>query len=301
MIRSFFSTLTLAAALSAGISASALAETTQIIADDGAADRIRAADRLRTLSQEISAATCFLHNDLQAEEHATLLEKSIDEFDMLLDALLFGNADLHIIGEEERAKTVHEIQAIQADWSPVYDAAKLVLAAPSDEEAAHMIYGKSSSLFESTAHLLSELEGEYAHPTQVLLSDVMLLEFAGRQAMLTQKIAYDICLVWSGTGGEEQVTELKDVTAQFDLIARALHDGMPEVGIQPAPTDEIRIALEEVVEDWDTILTYLHPLTNGGNIGPEDVAYLAEALTEKMFRMEDIVVLYADYSRRATH
>ncbi len=299
MRRFFFSNLTLAAIVSATIGTMAPAETSSFVEDIGAADRIRAADRLRTLTQEISAATCFLHNDLLAEDNSALLTESIEEFGMLLDALLHGNADMQIIGQEERAKTVQEIEAIKAGWLPVHDAAKVVLTVPSDVDAANTIYSKSSYLLQTTSHLLSELEGEYAHPTQVLMSDVMLLEFAGRQAMLTQKIAYDSCLVWSGAGGEEHIAELTEVTVQFDHIARALHDGMPEAGIKPAPTDEIRVALEEVVQDWEGVLTYLRPLTDGDAIGPEDVSQISISMTEKMYRMEAIVALYANYSRRA--
>lgn len=267
--------------------------------DLGAADRIRAADRLRTLSQEISAATCFLHNDVESDLNHELLADSISEFDLLLDALANGNTDLHIIGAETNRKTLAEIAEIKAEWQPLRDAAQTVVDNHTHTAAMEVIYGQSEHLLETTSHLLSELEGEYSHPSQVLLTDVLLIEFAGRQAMLTQKIAFDACLVWSGYGGEAQKEELNTITERFDLIANALYSGMPAAGISAAPTEEIREALEEVSGDWDKVVVHLEHIADDGDVDVHEVEWISQTLTSKMKKMEAIVDLYTDYSRRA--
>ena len=270
-----------------------------IIPDNGAADRIGAADRLRTLSQEISAETCFLHNDVMSDHNRSALAHSVSEFDEILDALLYGDPDRHIIGAEENPKTIREIEAIKAEWEPVHLAADATLANPDDAAAVHQIYEQSEHLLETTSHLLSELESEYSHPTEVLMADMLLIEFAGRQAMLTQKIAYDACLVWSGYGGQEQMDELHEICGNFDLIARALHDGLDAVGIAKAPTPQIREALEEVVADWDEVLSHLEHVADGGQVGHDNMSWIDMAMTKKMHRMEEIVEMYVVYSRRA--
>ena len=267
--------------------------------DLGAADRIRAADRLRTLSQEISAATCFLHNDVEPTLNHALLSHSIIEFDALLHALANGSEELHIIGAETNRKTLAEIEAIKAEWQPLRDAAQTIVNDHTNTHAMEAIYGQSEHLLETTSHLLSELEGEYSHPTQVLLTDVILIEFSGRQAMLTQKIAYEACLVWSGYGGDAQKEDLKVITERFDLIANALYDGMPAAGISAAPTDEIRGALAEVMNDWEEVVSHLNHMTAGGEVDGLEVEWISQTLTGKMKKMEAIVDMYTDYSRRA--
>lgn len=274
--------------------------TEVVFVDDvGAAERIRAADRLRTLTQEVAAAACLFGNGQLPDLNRKLLVASIDEIDLLLDALLHGNDDLHIVGAERRKKTIREIEMIIAEWTPLRDAAQQVLVDVGNTAALHQIYDATPHFFYSASHLLSELEGEYAHPTLILFEDVMLLEFAGRQAMITQKIAYESCLVWSGYGTQEHRDDLKVITDQFDLIARALHDGMPSLGIQAAPTDDIRIGLEDVIVDWDEVRSHLTDLINGGAGDAADIIWISEAMTKKMYKMEDIVLLYAEYSRRA--
>jgi hypothetical protein len=267
--------------------------------DLGAADRIRAADRLSTLSQEISAATCFLHNDVAPDLNHELLSHSIAEFDLILDALANGSEELHIIGAETNRKTLAEIAAIKAEWQPLHAAAQTIVDDHANTPAMEVIYGQSEHLLETTSHLLSELEGEYSHPTQVLLTDVILIQFSGRQAMLTQKIAFEACLVWSGHGGDAQKDDLKVITERFDLIANALYDGMPDAGISAAPTEEIRGALAEVMSDWEDVSDYLDLMTAGGDVDAQDVEWISQVLTTKMKKMEAIVDLYTDFSRRA--
>lgn len=288
-----------AAAVSFDSNAERLGQPAQFTADVGAADRISAADRLRTLSQEIAAETCFLHNGILPEQNLSALAGSIAEFDDILNALLHHDPDRHIIGDEKDTGIIREIQSVMLQWEPLQAAAEQVLADPANQTATQLIYAQSEPFLETTSHLLSELEAQYSHPTQVLMSDVLLIEFAGRQAMLTQKIAYDTCLVWSGFGGQDQIEELEQICAEFDLIANALHDGMDAVGIQPAPTAEIRMALEEVVLDWDEVLVHIEHVADGGAAGRDNIRWIDEVMTKKMHRMEDIVQMYVNYSRRA--
>jgi len=267
--------------------------------DNGAANRIGAADRLRTLSQEISAEVCFLHNGVLVDQNHSALTHSISEFDEILNALLNGDVERHIIGAEERLKTIREIEAIMAEWAPLHQAAQDVLTDPGNIDAVHLIYEQSEHLLDTTSHLLSELEGEYSHPTEVFMSDVLLIEFAGRQAMLTQKIAFEACLVWSGYGGTEQIDDLQKICDHFDLIARALQNGMDGTGITPAPTTEISEALEHVVADWDEVMVHLEHIVEGEETDQENMGWIDQVLTNKMHRMEAVVEMYVAYSRRA--
>ncbi|MEO0829029.1 MAG: hypothetical protein AAFY03_01045 [Pseudomonadota bacterium] len=81
----------------------------------------------------------------------------------------------------------------------------------------------------------------------------------------------------------------------FTLGVKALLDGMPELGVIPAPNDKIRSALLEVREDWDVIVKELDDIV----AGVEDVAIyedLYHRLNVKTDKLHDIVGLYADYA-----
>ena len=275
------------------------AEMVGFVEETGAAERIHAADRLRAVSQELSAASCFLHNGIDVDFNRDHLEHSVAEFDALLAALISGDEEMHIIGAETHRKTLMELEALKADWEPIHAAAETLADSADNAAAVTMIYEASAPMLDATSHLLSQLEGRYVRPTEVLMADLMLIQFAGQQAMLTQKIAFETCLVWSGYGGEEQIADLATLTNQFDVIARALHDGLQSVGIMPAPTEEIRIALEEVVIDWTEVRERIDHITAGNDVLDEELQWIGRALFEKMEKMEIIETMYTDYSHRA--
>ena len=217
--------------------------------DTGAANRIIAGDLLRTLSQEIPAAVCHLHNDIDVEEATALLASSVARFDATILALLNGNESMGIIGGETRRKTIAELENLIVDWAPIHDAALAVITDPTDATAAAIVYGSTDTMFEKTYHLLSNLEGEYAIPTEVLQADIMLLEVSGRMAAMTQRMAYEACRIWSGETSDELVSDLEMTVQVFEASMNALRGGLPELGIQPAPTPEISAGLDDVASD----------------------------------------------------
>ena len=269
------------------------------VPDTGAAVRIRLADRLRTLSQEIPSAACHLHNGVDVGANAYLLDASLTEYASILDALLNGNPDLGVMGGEERGRTSAEIAMIMEEFAPVEVAGRALLADGSDAASAAVLYGAADRMLETTTHLLSELEGEYANPTEILQSDVLLLEISGRQAMATQRLAFEACMIWSGTAEAEDLADMQGYIDRFDISVRALLDGRPELGINPAPTDEIRVALEAVVADWDETASALELILADGSASPEVASFICQNLKKKMDELEAIVDLYTEYSRRA--
>lgn len=269
--------------------------------DTGAANRIVAGGLLRTLSQEIPAAVCHLHNGIDVDEAAALLTDSINKFDTMTLALLNGNAALGIHGGETRRKTIVELENLIADWQPIQDAALAVLARPDDADAAAIVYGSADVMFEKTYHLLSKLEGQYAIPTEVLQSDIMLLEVSGRMAAMTQRMAYETCRVWSGDGTDVVVSDLEATTQILENSMYALRDGLPELGILSAPTAEIAAGLGAVAADWDMIGGYIDQVIAGDVVSVASREDLYHQLAIKLHKVEEIEILYQDYSKRVIH
>ena len=274
-----------------------LIEQIQFLQDTGSANRIVAADMLRTLSQEIPSSVCHLHNGADIAGSTALLTSGIAKFDAITDALLHGNEDMGIIGGEERRKTVIELEDLIASWGPVREAAVAVLTDPADAAAASTVYESTDVMLGKTSHLLSELEGMYANPVELMQSDVMLLEVAGRQAMMTQRISYEACRIWSGDGSNVLVENLDRTAQQFTFAMNAMTNGMPEMGIIPPPTADIAEQLALVGADWAVVGDHLEAVKAGGD-SAELRADLFQRLNAKMHRMEHIAELYAALSKR---
>jgi len=62
-------------------------------------------------------------------------------------------------------------------------------------------------------------------------------------AALSQRLAFEACLVWSGAGNAEVVADLLKTMGNFEASRTALHEGMPALGILPPPNAEIAAKL----------------------------------------------------------
>ncbi|MDX8346436.1 type IV pili methyl-accepting chemotaxis transducer N-terminal domain-containing protein [Cognatiyoonia sp. IB215446] len=275
-----------------------LAQQFSFVEDTGAANRIVAGDILRTLSQEIPAAVCHLHNNVDVAEARELLSYSVAKFDAVALALLHGNEEMGIIGGETRRKTVVELEALIETWEPKRIAAMAVLDDPTDATAAEIVYASADEMLEKTYHLLSELEGEYANPVELLASDMMLLEVSGRMAAMTQRMAYEACRVWSGDGDAHALAELDKSISIFEASMDALSNGMPALGVLAPPTPEIEANLEDVASDWEILSGYLSEIRSGADVSLQVREDLYHRLALKLYKVEELEELYQDYSKR---
>ncbi|MEM9341869.1 MAG: type IV pili methyl-accepting chemotaxis transducer N-terminal domain-containing protein [Pseudomonadota bacterium] len=268
------------------------------VEDTGAADRIEAADKLRTLTQTLASAACHAANGVDVEANRGVLTNGAAKFDALLNALRHGDEQFHIIGAEKRGSTIRMLDTMDAEWAPVHAALDTLAADLTDAAALSVIYANNATFYEATKVLLAQLEGEYSNPVELLQSDVILIDIAGQQATAAQRLAFEACLVWSGVATQKEKDELLQLTQQFAFAVNALHDGAPEFGVMVAPTEEITLALEEVVEDWDSIAWKLENLAASESITPDEASFLCKILFKKMVAMEDITHMYVEYSRR---
>ena len=269
-----------------------------LVADVGAADRILYGDRLRTLTQVMASAACHVKADVDYKQNRQLLRAGIDQFDVILDALEFGNPDLHIIGVETDSKILRKLAEVRRKWDILKPSYLVIKEDPENDEARAIIYTKTDMLLESTGILLAYIEAAHSNPVELLQSDALLLEIVGRQAMVSQRLSYEACKVWSGIGKEQDIKDLHELTAMFERSITALLKGEPMLGIKPAPTEEIAAGLNSVLSDWNKIGWKLRTLADNGTISKEEIEYLCRKLFGKMARIEKITHQYAEYSRR---
>ncbi len=279
----------------------ALAEKSDILQEVGAAERVEAADQLRTLTQELAAAACHLHEGVRADKSKVMLLDAMNGFDRRLIALRDGDPDHGIIGAEEQGAVLRDIANLHDQWMSVLNAANQLLEQPDDDLAMAVINDQVPGIFDLSNHLLSVVSSEYANPVELLASDELLLDIVGQQAMHAQRVAYEGCRVWSNTGDAFLVDDLHETVTHFETALYALHDGLPSVNVPPAPTEEIAAILEGVVEDWKDVRAITNALIGGETITPDQRGQLFDLMDAKMHAMTELTHLYATYSKRTLH
>jgi hypothetical protein len=272
-------------------------ELSEARVDTGAADRIEAAALLQVYSQETASAACHMANDVRFDEAKELMLEAKTKFSIVLDALEFGNTDMHILEPETRRKTLVKIQSLRENWQPVLDAAIVLLDNPSDESALKVIKANNEAILDQANLLTGELEAQYANPAELMQSDVMLLEFAARQAVLTQKMAKVSCEIWVGNRSEDRIAKLTDSMNTYEATLDALLNGMPALGLQAAPTPQIRDALLEASTHWKKTKSELQVVLSGDGVTEEIKSELFHDLNLAMRDMQTIEHLYVKFSK----
>ncbi|NNE89938.1 MAG: hypothetical protein HKN27_17870 [Silicimonas sp.] len=272
---------------------------TVAIEDDSAEERINFSGKLRMLSQRIPSAACHLANDIDQEASKKLLENATIEFEKILRALEFGDADLNIHSSENRRLTLARIHALRENWEPFKATAEAIIAGDASEENMQSLFSDNMNLLEFAKDLVSEVVEQYSNPTKLLQADAMLIDISGRQRMLTQKMSKESCMLASSLKTKNTPDELQGTMEIFELSLNALRHGLPEIGIKKPPTNEISAGLENVFKEWMQVKPMLMAiLAEADNVDAELNKQKFHALNSTMATMNKVVGMYAVAAKR---
>ena len=267
------------------------------IESDGA-DRIRLSGQLSTLTQQVAAASCALTSDVDVEEAHDILEHATNQFDRYIVALRDGDEELHILHPEENRRTLVDLEHVLTEWQAIHGAIDSILVDGDDVESSHIIDDHNLKLLELTSILASDIAGQYAHPFEITADNVILIELAGRQRMLTQKMAKDACEIWTGYHSEEAKEDLRSTMVIFENSLVALRDGMPSVGVLPAPNDIIRADLDDLLNRWGILKPNLTTLIDGGELNEEQKFEVFQDLEVELVELDHLIDDYKEYAER---
>lgn len=265
-------------------------------ADQGGSDRINFAGKTRMLSQRIAAAACIeAHSDDKAEMAATL-DAAIVKYDKILNALRDGNPEMHIVGAEKKRKILVRLDAQSELWKPFYAAAGIIKSGKDSEESLKFIAENNMALLGLAKDMVVEVKAKYANPVDITESEALLIGFAGRQRMLTQKIAKEACGVVSDHTLFGNLDDMNKTIAMYKTTLNALYDGMPAVGLMPPPTDETKANLEQAMNMWKETNEVLSTISGKDSIDASQLVDLFKTLHENLIIMNKITGQYSVYA-----
>ncbi|MEM6594685.1 MAG: type IV pili methyl-accepting chemotaxis transducer N-terminal domain-containing protein [Pseudomonadota bacterium] len=293
-------TLAIAAVLGcAAVSSAAFAQEAKVTPaalqeDSGAQERINFSGKLRMLSQRIPSAACHLAAGVEVDASKKLLQGASAEFTKIVNGLEFGDAELGIASAEERRKTVAKINEVRVAWMPMKDAADAMLAGDISDSNLEKILKANMGVLKSAAELTNTIVGHYSNPNELVQANSMLIDLAGRQRMLTQKMSKESCMMSTGHGSEDIITALKGTVDTFNSSLSALRNGMPALGIRRPPTAGIGEGLKGVAAHWSDVKPLLDQISAGESLEDADTARKFNGLNVTMKTMNEVVGMYAE-------
>jgi len=290
--------LTFTSAIAAcGIAFASPAVANGFTSDVGSSERVNLSGQLGTLSERITAAACNLSAGVATTESQAVLKISTNHFSRINKALLVGNRGFGILGEETRPRTLQAISDLNAKWEPLQEMANATEASANDENYIASIADQSNPVQAEAKILVSEITGQYADPVALLHADALLLEIAGRQRMLANRMSKNVCLVASDVNDADAMVELQDTMALFEASLSALQNGMESVGLRPPPTQKIADGLSVVDDEWQTIRPVLEATLSGAELDDDVRAEVFLAFLGMEARMNNVVNLYQKNSK----
>jgi Type IV pili methyl-accepting chemotaxis transducer N-term len=255
------------------------------IEDVGASARVDYSGRLRMFSQKVAANACQFAAYPDDQVHKDLLIDAIAQYQKYVLALRDGDDSIGIFGAETRAKTIKRIDALLVIWEPYRAAAEAVAAGHEVEQNLAYVAENNEALLQTAIELAADVNAEYANPAEMTQANAMVIDIAGRQRMLTQKMSKEVCGVATANPAFGTSDELLKTAALFDASLTALVNGMADAGIMPPPTPKLATDLQAAISEWQAVKADVEALAATGPTadGTEtDIYERLEALRETM-------------------
>jgi hypothetical protein len=262
------------------------------VVEENAEERINFSGKLQMLSQRVPSAACHLNRGIDVDGAGALLAGATAEFEKILAGLELGDADLNLQQAETRRKTLFAIAELRDHWEPMKDAALAVADGTATTEEIEVIFAENMLVLRYAQRLVEELVKQYANPNATTRSQLMQIDIAGRQRMLTQKMSKETCLIGSSYETETTADDLAGTVGIFEASLEALRFGMPVVGIAPPPNPAILDGLGGVHNDWSAVKPYISQTLAGTELDEEASTIKFQGLNVTMANMNAVVGMY---------
>jgi hypothetical protein len=101
-----------------------------------------------------------------------------------------------------------------------------------------------------------------------------------------------MCELTTDTGHDQTLSELETTIDLFDRTLTALHDGLPDVGINPPPNEAVRASLADTRAQWDSGRPVFSRALDGETPTSDETIAAAELAAELTISMNNTITLY---------
>ncbi|QHQ36107.1 type IV pili methyl-accepting chemotaxis transducer N-terminal domain-containing protein [Algicella marina] len=302
----FKSTALIGATLAAAIALPAIVEPAVAQSREGATKtmgtRYTIAGRQRMLSEGMASAICLSRLNVEQEENESDLYVMRNVFDWYHLGINGGNSGLELQAEQSRLvrRKWERVDKVWQDLSVKYDRVLEGVYIP--ESDFNAIIDETALLSDLNNSLVVSFRSEYEDEISADggLGNALLIDLYERQRMLGKKLSKDICLIAQNYNVEESRASLVETVGIYENSVRAFIEGMPALGVPPAPTEEIRDQLELVSQNWASIRPIAEAVANGGQPDLDDLETLhgtMEKITGEMTQAIEALVRFKETAK----
>ncbi|MCU7829669.1 MAG: type IV pili methyl-accepting chemotaxis transducer N-terminal domain-containing protein [Candidatus Thiodiazotropha sp. (ex Myrtea sp. 'scaly one' KF741663)] len=206
---------------------------------------INLSGRQRMLTQKMSKEMLLIANNVDAEANRANLAKTAKLFDTTLKGLRDGSADMGLPATEGRV-TLKQLAKIEKLWNEFHGLVSAVVSGGDVDIAKIAELNLPLLKNMNTAVRLYEKEAKKATGK----SAGIVINLAGKQRMLTQKMSKEMSLVALGHQVDDNKSNLRSTASLFDRTLKGLLDGDSDLELPGTKDEAIRTQLGVVAKLW---------------------------------------------------
>lgn len=238
----------------------------------------------RMLTQNMSKLTILISLNVKKEQNIETLKKLSSLYNSTLMAFKNGDSEMGI-PKATNEKVVEQILEVEKAWVVFYGHVQKIIDGSDTGSSFDYIMKNNENLLKISNELVKRYEDSNTSDNYLEKARLRVVNVAGRQRMLTQKMTKEKLLLHKGNQ-EVRPSLLKTVTL-FDESLSALIKGDTEKMITKATNEKIIEQLKVVHELW----TKLKPLYEKEKNTTKELAFIIAKNTVLLKEMNTMVQL----------
>ena len=213
--------------------------------------RVNFSGRQRMLVQRMTKLSLLISSNINKKSNIQKLIKYSKLYDKTLNAFKNGDKDLGCIPTNNK-KIIKEIEIVKKEWKPFYKNIQTIIDdKDKDKKALSYLIKKNESLLKKSDDLVKVYEKSNKSENFLEKARVHIVNIAGRERMLSQKMTKEKLLIFQGK--KEYINKLKGTIKLFDNSLTALINGDVKKDIIKPTNKQIKEQLTKVVNIWSKI------------------------------------------------
>ena len=247
---------------------------------------INLSGKQRMLTQKMSKEALLIKNNIEKNKNKKLLEKDIKLFDKTLKGLINGDEDLKLAKVDD-SKVQSQLKKVQKLWEPFKKHLDKVVTGKANKKDFEYISNNNVTLLKNMHQAVLDFVDVSKKVSKIKSTLAEDINIAGRQRMLTQKMAKDMLQITSGIDVAESKKDLQKTKKLFDDSLNSL--------LNKSKINNITKQLKIVKKNWDKAKRFVNPKYAKDK---KKVKIIASALDKIKTEMNTAVVMYQNSAKR---
>jgi len=245
---------------------------------------INLSGKQRMLTQRMSKLALQVDLNIQKKKSSAELKKMAALYDMTLKAFSNGNSDLGI-KKANNKKVLAQIAVLEKAWKPFHEHVTKIVEGKDDGKSLQYLIANNEKLLSLSDDLVKAYEFSNSSSNYLEKARLRVVNIAGRQRMLTQKMTKEKLLLLKGEHAYSD--KLKKTIKLFDSSLISIVKGDKSLKITKPTNEKIIKQLKVVSEMWTT----LKPLYKKEKSVPKELAIIISKNKELLNEMNAMVQL----------